>query len=148
MKVQAIQQHQNYTSCNRRNINFKGEFVKNETLNTVMKISNIGGLKRFKELVQSIKKIQDNLIFWVERSVYSRPINNGSDTELVITYYLYKQNKQNGTEKEKIGYIYDEIPYEAKLSKVNEALEKFYKNDIPADEKNNLMNEIEELLID
>lgn len=147
MKVKAVQQH-NYASCNRRNINFKGEFVKNDALNTLMRTSNIGGLKRFKELVQSIKKVQDNLIFWVERVESEYEIHNGSDTATDISYYLHKQSGQDKKTDKILASIYDEIPYSAKLSKVNEALEEFYKNDIPIEDKTNLMNEIEELLID
>lgn len=146
MQVQPIQQH-HYTSCNRQKINFKGEFVYNDDLKILMKKSNIGSLKRFKELVNFIKKVQDNLIFWVERVESEYEIHNGSDTAISEYYYLHKQNGQDKKTDETITHIYEETPYSAKLSEINEGLEHFYGNNIPIENKNSLINEIEELLI-
>ena len=147
MRIQPIQQHSNYTCKNRQKPSFKGEFIRNEAIDTLMSCSDIGGLKRFKELVQNIKKVNDDSIFWVELVEWEYDINNGSDTAYDYDYYLHTQKGQDKKTDKKLVTIYDKVPYESKLSKVNEGLEKFYGNKIQDKNKGNLIKEIDELLI-
>jgi len=147
MRIQPIQQHSNYTYNNRQKPSFKGEFVRNEAIETLMSCSDIGGLKRFKELVQNMKNVKDDSIFWVELVESEYEIHNGSDTAYDYDYYLYKQKGQNKRTKRQIAHVYDDVPYESKLAEVNEGLEKFYENKFPAKRKKDIINEIDELLI-
>ena len=147
MQIQPIQQYPTYKCNNRQKPSFKGEFVRNESLEDLMMSSDIGGLKRFKELVQNIKNVKDDSIFWVERVKSEYDINNGSDTAIDISYYLHTQKGQNKKTSKKLVYIYEDVPYESKLSKINEGLEKFYENKIKTEDKNDIINEIDKLLI-
>lgn len=147
MRIQPTQQHTNNTCYSHQKMNFKGEFVRTKPLQELMMCSDIGGLKRFKELVNEMKEVKDNLIFWVERIDSEYEIHNGSDTEIDVSYYLHKQSEQNEKTNKKLTCIYEDIPSSSKLSKINEALEKFYKNDILVEDRNNLINGIDELLI-
>ena len=147
MRIQPIQQHSNYTYNNRQKPSFKGEFVKNKPIDELISCSDIGGLQRFKELVQNIKKVNDDSIFWVELVESEYDINNGSDTAYDYDYYLHTQKGQDKKTDKTLVSVYDSVPYESKLSKINEGLEKFYQNEIPAKDKRGLINEIDELLI-
>ncbi len=147
MRIQPVQQ-QNYIKYNSQKVNFKGEFVKNKDIKYLMQKSNIGALKRFKEVLQNIKKVKDGLIFWVESAEFETEIHNGSETYWYENYYLYKQNGQDKETKRTLAYVYDDVPYSQKLSKINEELEYFYEKEIPPEDKNNMCKEIEGLFIE
>ena len=145
MKIQPINNNTNYTSCNCKKVNFKGEFLQNADFNYIMKCSNAGDLKRFKELLQKIKKVQDNLIFWVKGFYGRSEIYDNSGSSSFVD--LKKQIGEDKKTKKTLTTMYnDRMPDELKLSWIIRTLEEFYKDVIPIEDKNNLMNEIKELL--
>ena len=142
MKIQPISNNTNYASYNRKKINFRGEFRANEALDYVMIWSSAGDLKNFKDLLQRIKKVQDNLIFWVESFSGRSEIYGGGGTD----YYLYKQNGEDKKTEETLVGMREDVSPSLRLAKINCEIENLYKNVISIEDKNGLMNEIKELL--
>ena len=148
MKIQLIQQNQYYAPCKSQKVHFKGEFPKrkNKDLIYLMKNADIGSVKRLNELLREIKKVSDNLKFWVEEIDSEYEINGGRDTAISEMWYLYVQEGQDEKTKKRLKYIFDYTPRWARLTEVNMALEQFYGDKIPVDSKEKLIKKAENLM--
>ncbi len=156
MKVQAINNTNRYNKYD--NINFKGEFLKTQDLEYVMSNSPIESLNEFNKILQKIKRVNDNVIFWVESGRSTVDINNGSDEKSVKEYMLYKQIGQDEKTKKWVDIPWNYTAYNCfgdenikfKLAGINVCLKDTYK-DVFASENEQcaeITNEIKKLLIE
>ena len=120
MKVYPIN---NYSVQNNTKPCFKGEFVQNTDLKKLIKHSNKDGVKRFEGIIQQIKKIPDNIVFWIGE-FYSE---NDAEKTMDLSYDLFRQIGNDKDTKKFMKYFWaKDIPASLRLSKVNEEIEKFY----------------------
>lgn len=145
MKVYPIsssfaQKNSNQKPC------FKGEFIQTKALNELMKESNPGGIIRFRELVEQIKKVPDNVVYWVNKRTVEHE-THGPDTYFESTFSVYKQTGDDINTRKWVWSIYDNIPDRLKLHEINREIEDYYGNKITMETKDNLMNQVNELLV-
>ena len=112
-----------YSVQNNTKPSFKGEIVQNIDLKKLIEQSNKDGAKRFERITQEIKKIPDNIVFWIGE-FYSE---NDAEKTMDLSYDLFRQigNDKNTKKLMKCFWAKD-IPASLRLSKVNEEIEKLY----------------------
>lgn len=142
MKILPIN---NYSQYQTKNTNFNGNFVKNDALKYVIDASRKDGLVEFRDILQKIKKVKDNVIFKMKADPYEYDIHNGSETVYGTTYALYKHKGQN----EELLCYFDtrEGMRGTWLSEINKSIKGEYKRLFPETGKQGIKNEIEKLLI-
>lgn len=120
MKINPIS---NYSVQNNTRSNFKGELVQNIDLKNLVKNSSTDGAKRFEAVLQKIKKIPDNVVFWIGE-FYSE---NDDTKTMDLSYDLFHQIGNDESSKKFIKSFWaKDIPASLRLSKVSEEIEKFY----------------------
>lgn len=120
MKINPIS---NYSVQNNTRSNFKGEFVQNIDLKNLVKNSSTDGAKRFEAVLQKIKKIPDNVVFWIGE-FYSE---NDDTKTMDLSYDLFHQiGNDESFKKFMKSFWAKDIPASLRLSKVSEEIEKFY----------------------
>lgn len=146
MKILPISS--SYQQNNRKqNTNFKGEFIKTATLDNIMRYSSPESLKRFTEIVEQIKKVPDNLFFWVNTH-YSEYETQGPDIGISHSYYLFKQEGKDTKTKDKLEVIYDDItPSVSRLTEINKKLEQIYEGKITSSNRQELIDKINGFLV-
>ena len=155
MKVQAINDTNRYYKYD--NMNFKAEFLNTQDLKYVMRHSPIETLNEFNKILQKIKRVKDNVIFWVESHWSTVDINNGSDEKIINEYMLYKQIGQDEKTKKclTIPCSYDAYDYDGdenikfKLAGINAYLKDTYKDVFAFEnaQRAEITDEIEKLLV-
>ena len=141
MKVQAINNTSRYYKYD--NTNFKGQFLKTRDLEYVMSSSPIESLNEFNKILQKIKSVNDNIIFWVESHWTTIDINNGSDEKSVEEYMLYKQIGQDKKTKKWLDIPWRYKAYDSyggennkfKLAGINAYLKDMYKDIFTSENK-------------
>ncbi len=130
-----VQNNSNKKPC------FKGEFIQTNALNELMKYSNPSELIRFKELLEQIKKVPDNVFFWVNK-YFTECETQGPDMDIITTYRLYKQAGNDTKTRKWVWSIYDD-----ELNEMNRKIEELYKEQITLESKENLINKINGILL-
>ena len=120
MKVYPIN---SYSMQNNTKPVFKGDFVQNIDLMKLIEHSNKDSAKRFERITQQIKKIPDNIVFWIGE-FYSE---NDAEKTMDLSYDLFHQTENDKNNKKLMKCFWaKDIPASLRLSKVNEEIEKFY----------------------
>jgi hypothetical protein len=155
MKVQAVNNTNKYYKYD--NINFKAEFLKTRDLEYVMSSSPIESLNEFNKILQKIKSVKDNVVFWVESHWSTVDINNGSSEKSIEEYWLYKQIGQDEKTKKWLDIPWRYKAYDSyggennkfKLAGINAYLKDMYKDVFASEseQRAEITNEIDKLLI-
>ena len=127
MKIASIGNYEQYKV---KNTNFKGTVVNNEALNTLVHISNLDGKIGFKNILQTIPKVKDGLVFEITQKFYDTDEYGIGDGVSGECYHLYKKSEQDPNPKLPIFSIdSNEYPYYAGtiwLSLINDKIRAEY----------------------
>jgi len=147
MKIAPIS---NYEQYKLNNTNFKGTIVNNQDLKYLIQLSNVDGKIGFKNILQTIPKVNDGLVFEIKSTFYDNDEFGLGDGNSGTYYFLYKRSEQDSKPKLPILSIdsnnYPYNGYNIWLSIINDAIRAEYPQLFPPEVEIESKQEIEKLL--
>ena len=125
------------------NNGFKSRFIFNTAIHEVVETSGKPEIARFKNVLSAMEKIDDGLLFWLQKRVGFYKLNN-ENIGYVIKYNLFKQKGTDEGTKELVASLSSSTSdfTHNKLSLITKAIESHYSEIAEVDSKTELKDKI------
>lgn len=149
MRVPSV--NGSYTNNNQKSQNFKGEFLVNAELKSFMKVSRYENLVRFKQLLEKMKKVNDDFVYVVEKKVYTNIVHSDwlcDEDEVVpdVGYEFSRHKKGDINTREWLLGIEQSCWMEPTLGEINDKLELLYPQRAGKKTREKITNELLDLM--